>query len=315
MGQLTSPNATALLVCALALSVSCSSNSGAGATKTGQADAGDAGVPQDDAGADARTGAEAGDSCSQGCPGSAPAGSICAVSADAQLVDTAGAPVAGQVLLLCGLNLCSLPVKTNAQGKAHFNLCLNMTSPALKYLGDASYVSFGVAMTQPTQTFPPITLVPLPAQGMAFPSGAGTVTSGAASLQVGASVKFDPTQPNDPNSLEFRAAAVTPAQAPPGLDAPLGIKALWGLAPLNAALDPPGVLTIPNPDPTGWTAGTKVDFVMNGLDESPSPPVPYGGWGPVGTGTVSQDGQTITTDSGSGNGLPVLGLVGVGPHT
>ena len=72
--------------------------------------------------------------------------------ADAQLVDTKGAPVAGELLLLCGTNICSRPVQTNAQGSAHFNLCLNMLEPALKYLGNGRYVSFGVAMTAPIGT-------------------------------------------------------------------------------------------------------------------------------------------------------------------
>ena len=319
MGQYASSTWPVALVCGLAMSISCSSGSGAGPVKPGQTgeDSGST-TTTSEAGTDATPEGGTGEagavtSCGTTCSGTGPAGSVCTISADAQLVDTTGAPVAGQVLLLCGLNLCSLPVTTNVQGKAHFDLCLNMTSPALKYLGDANYVSFAVAMTQPVQTFPPITLVPLPAQGTAFPSGAGSITSGPVTLQVGAAVKLDPTQPNDPNSIEFRAGAMTPAQAPPGLDASLGVKALWGLAPLNAALSPPGALTIPNPDPTDWTPGTQVDFVMNGLDENPNPPVPYGGWGSVGTGTVSQDGTTITTDA-DGGGLPILGLVGVAPH-
>jgi hypothetical protein len=236
------------------------------------------------------------------------------VSADAQLVDTAGAPLAGQTLLLCGTNLCSLPVKTDAKGNAHFGLCLNMTSPALKYLGDTSYVSFAVKMTEPTETFPPITLVPLPADGSPFPTGQGSVTSGSVTLEVAAgSVMFDATQPSDSSSHELRAAAVDPAKAP-GLDASLGVKALWGLAPANAVLTPPATLTIPNPDLADWPAGTQVDVVLNSLDESPTAPVPYGEWGTVGTATVSQDGTTIVTDSATGDGLPLTGIVGVAPR-
>jgi hypothetical protein len=266
--------------------------------------------------ADASQDADDGGSCSQGCSNTAPSGAICAISADAQLVDGTGAPVADQVLLLCGRNLCSLPVTTNAAGKVHFDLCLNMTSPALKLLGGTSYVSFATAMTTPTETFPPITVVRLPAQGAPFPSGAGTISSASVSLDVAASsVTFDPSQPGDPNSVEFRAAAVDPTKAPPGLASSLGIKALWGLAPVNATISPSATLTIPNPDPTDWPAGTQVDFVMNSLDESPKPPVPYGTWGPIGTGTVSADGKTITTDSDAGSGLPLTGIVGVGPHS
>jgi hypothetical protein len=310
MGQYTSTAWSAGLVCVLA----CSSGSGAGEQKTGPSDSG---APTVDAASGEAGGADAAQeagSCSKGCPNAAPAGSICAISADAHLLDTQGAPAVGDVMLLCGLNLCSQPIKSDAQGKVHFDLCVNMKSPALKFLGNASHVSFSAAMTSPMETFPPATLVPLPAQGMAFPSGAGTVSSGSVTLQVAAgSVTFDATQPTDANSTEFRAAAMTLAQAPPGLDPSLGVVALWGLAPANAQLSPPGVLTVPNPDPAAWPAGTQVDFVLNGLNEAPMPAAPYGGWGVVSTGTVSTDGMTITTDSDAG--LPTIGLVGIKPHT
>jgi hypothetical protein len=305
------------LAFALALAVGCSSSSGS-ASRTGTDAGSDArsGSADSGAGTDAsRTDAsDAGESCNE-CPNHASAGAICVVSADAQLVDTTGAPLVGETLLLCGTNLCSLPVKTDAKGNAHFALCLNMTSPALKYLGDTRYVSFASRMTQPTETFPPIALVPLPTDGSPFPTGAGSVTSGSVKLEVAAgSVMFDATQPSDSSSHELRAAAVDPAKAPPGLDASLGVKALWGLAPANAILSPAATLTIPNPDVADWPAGTQVDVVLNSLDESLTAPVPYGEWGTVGTATVSQDGATIVTDSAAGDGLPLTGIVGVAPH-
>jgi hypothetical protein len=317
------PFGTVGLVCAFAFAVACSSSPGAASRTGGATDAGgdggstkrpgaDGGAGTDATGTDA---SDAGESCSQGCTNTAHAGAICVVSADAQLVDTTGAPLADQTLLLCGTNLCSLPVKTDALGNAHFALCLNMTSPSLKFLGDTSYVSFAVRMTQPTETFPPITLVPLPAEGSPFPTGQGSVTSGSVTLEVAAgAVMFDATQPSDSSSHELRAAAVDPAKAPPGLDASLGVKALWGLAPANAILSPAATLTIPNPDPTDWPAGTQVDVVLNSLDESSTAPVPYGEWGTVGTATVSEDGTTIVTDSAAGDGLPLTGIVGVAPH-
>lgn len=323
MSRHAPPIGAVRLACAFAFAVACSSGTGSSskgtATDGGRDGAaakhpGADGASGADAGTDAGVDADAGDFCSQGCPNHALAGAICVVTADAQLVDTTGAPLAGKTLLLCGTNLCSLPVATDAQGNAHFGLCLNMTSPALKFLGGTSYVSFAVAMTQPTETFPPIALVPLPAEGSTFPTGQGSVTSGSVTLEVAAgSVMFDATQPSDSSSHELRAAAVDPTKAP-GLDAALGVKALWGLAPANAVLSPAATLTIPNPDPTDWPPGTQVDVVLNSLDESSAAPVPYGTWGTVGTATVSQDGMTIVTDSTAGNGLPLTGIVGVAPH-
>jgi hypothetical protein len=259
---------------------------------------------------------EVGGGCPTGCTGSAGSGATCVVSADAQLIDPTGAPVTGQIVLLCGLNTCSLPVASDAQGKVHFALCVNMVKPALKVLGGANYASFAAAMSAPTETFPPITLTPLPATGVAFPTTGGTVSSAGVSLQVAAgAVTFDSSQPDDPNSVEFRAASVPLADAPPGLDAALGVKALWALAPANATIAPAAILTVPNPDPTDWTAGTKIDFVMNSIDEDPKAPVAYGTWGLVCTGTVSADGTTISTDVGTGKGLPLTGVIGVAPHS
>jgi hypothetical protein len=241
---------------------------------------------------------------------------MCVVEIDGQLVDATGAPVVGEALFVCGTNLCSLPVKTDAQGNARFSVCANMVAPAFKYLGGTRYVSFAAAVTKPTQTFPPVTIVPLPSEGVAFPAGEGQVSSGPVTLQVAAgAVTFDPSAGAAPSVQEFRAAAMDLAKAPPGLDPSFGAKGLWGLSPLNATLAPAGTLTVPNPDTSDWKPGTKVDFFMNGLDGFPNPPVPYGGWGPVGTGTVSADGQSITTDTGPGNGVPIVGIIGVGRHS
>jgi hypothetical protein len=273
----------------------------------------DAAPPSPDATADGAD-ADATPSCAQGCPSSGFPNTICVASVQAELVNASGGPVAGQDLLVCGYNLCSLPGKTDAQGSAHFFLCQAMATPALKFLGGASYVSFAAAITQTDTAFAPITLVPLPATGPAFPPAGGTVTSGSATLSVAAgAVTFDPTQPSDPSLQVFLAAPVDVAKIPVPLPASLGITEVWGLAPVNATLTPPATLTIPNTP--AWPAGSKVDFYMNGAESEAMTPVPYGGWGAVGTGTVSQDGATITTDTGSGNGIPVLSMVGVRLHT
>jgi hypothetical protein len=239
---------------------------------------------------------------------------MCVVSVDARLVDAGGGGVGGQMLTVCGTNLCSLPVMTDSSGFAHFAPCLNLAQPALKFLGGPAYVSFAAAVTSPMQTFPPATMVPLPAQGAPFPAGGGVVRSGAVTLQIAAgSVTFDPSAPTDPSWQEFRATPIDTAAAPPGLDAALGVKALWGLAPANAAILPAAALTIPNPDPC-WLPGATVDFVASGVEASAKAPLPYGAWGHIGTGTVSADGKTITTDPGAGNGVPMLGIVGVAAH-
>jgi hypothetical protein len=300
---------------ATAVQVGCSSGSGsAGAA------AKDSGAPSGDAGADAPSasgddgGEDAPFSCAPGCPASTVSNATCVATVQATLVDPTGAPVAGQNLLVCGDNLCSLPGLTNSQGSTEFQLCEQMVSPALKFIAGAGYVSFATAVTQENTTFPPITVFPLPSTGEAFPTtSAGTVTSGPVTLAVAAgSVKFDPSQADDPNIQEFRAAQVDVTKVPAALPASLTLAIIWGLAPVNATLTPPGTLTIPNS--ASWPAGSKVDFYMNGCEPVADAAVPYGTWGSIGTGTVSADGTTISTDEGAGNGVPVLGMVGATLH-
>lgn len=284
---------------ALATGAACSSRS-TPAASTGAADSGAAYV-------------DAAFSCDAGCPATTLADATCVETVQAALVDGNGAPVAGQPLLVCGDNLCSLPGPTNSQGAAQFQVCEQMVLPALKFIGGPAYASFAAAITQENTTFAPITLVPLPSTGAAFPTSGGTVTSGPVTLQLAAgAVKFDPSQADDPNTQAFRAAQVDVAKVPTPLPASLGISVVWGLAPVNATLTPPATLTVPNSE--NWAAGSKVDFYMNGVEPAAGVPVPYGTWGSVGTGTVSPDGTTIATDTGSGNGIPVLSMVGVSLH-
>jgi hypothetical protein len=291
---------------ALLAGAACSSGSKSGAT--GAKDGGG----NEDA-ANTQDGDDGGGSCDQGCPAATVANATCVETVQASLVDATGAPASGLTLLVCGDNLCSLPGKTDSQGATTFELCEQMVLPALKFIAGPGYVSFATAVTQQNVTFPPITVVPLPSAGAAFPTTAGQVTSGPVTLQVAAgAVTFDPTQPNDASTQSFRAAQVDVAKVPAPLPSSLTLSAIWGLAPVNATLTPPGTLTIPNSP--SWPAGSKVDFYMNGAEPIAGAPVPYGAWGPVGTGTVSQDGTTISTDSGTGNGLPVLSMVGVRLH-
>jgi hypothetical protein len=300
-------------IAGLVLLAGCASSPGAAPTSDGGTDAGGASTTVPNSGGEGESDGESG--CATGCIGTAEPGAVCVVSVDARLLDTAGAAAVGEPFTVCGTNICSAPAMTDAHGMVHFSLCINMVEPALRFVGESSYVSFAAAVRQSTVTFPPATLVPLSPQGAPIPTSGGSISAGSITLQVAAaSVSFDPTQPPDPDSREFRAAAIDRTQAPPGLDPTLDVKGLWGLAPINALLSPSGTLTVPNPDPS-WGPGTTIDFVENGMDESTGAPVPYGGWGHIGTGTVSQDGKTITTDTGTGNGLPILGIVGVFPHT
>jgi hypothetical protein len=145
--------------------------------------------------------------------------------------------------------------------------------------------------------------------GVDIPMGGGAVTSNMATLDVAASsVTFDPTEPNDMDLHRFRAVQVPIAKAPPGT--PANVQVLWGLGPVNAALKPAAKLTLPNT--LSWAANSTVELYLNGSDAFSMVPVaPYGGWGPIGIGHVDAQGMTISTDTGVGNGLPMIGMVGL----
>src|SRR5262249_9385315 len=96
------------------------------------------------------------------------------------------------------------------------------------------------------------------------------------------------------------------ANAPPFLDAALKIDQLWGLAPVNARLTPNAKLTVKNTK--GWAANAQVEFFLNGMDAFEFPtPAPYGKFGSIGIGHVSNDGMTVSPD----NGLPMIGMIGI----
>lgn len=189
-------------------------------------------------------------------------------------------------------------------------MCAWFAQAAAKYIGGVKFASFAAAVPQGSSvTVPPLTLVALPATGVDLPAGGGAVTSSNVTLTIAASsVTFDPTEPNDVDLHRFRAVQVPTAKAPPGT--PAGVEVVFGLGPVNAALKPAAKLTVPNV--AGWPANTAVKLYLNGVDAFDAvPPVPYGVWGAIGTGHVSADGMTVSTDPGNGNGLPMIGMVGL----
>ncbi len=235
--------------------------------------------------------------------------SQCIVKFDTSLVDVNGGPITAEKVFFCGTNICTPPLTTDAQGKVSTFICTNFIRGAAKYLGETRFASFtSLAPMQTMVTIPPLTLVALPAIGVDIPMGSGTVTSNMVSLTVSGTVTFDPSELMDADLHRFRAVQVPVAKAPPGM--PSNIQVLWGLAPVNAALKPAAKLTVPNT--LSWTANATVLFFLNGVDGfEMAPPVPYGSWTQIGIGHVDGAGTSISTDTGVGNGLPMIGMVGL----
>jgi hypothetical protein len=248
------------------------------------------------------------------CSGNPRTGQSCVGTVDAELVDPSGAPVTGIVVTICGTDLCSEPVNSDASGKAHLSLCLFMTSPSFRVFDDPSWAPFAVRLPVDSHTVSlgKVTVTPLPATGATFPPTAtgGSVSSNGVTLEVAAgSVTFDSVRlALGPNALEFRAVEID--TLPPDLSGAT-VSAAWGMAPADTLLAPGATLTIPNTK--GWAANANVSFYLDGIDEGPTAPAPWGQWGPIGVGAVSADGTIITLTAASG-GLRELGLVGLEPQ-
>ncbi len=247
------------------------------------------------------------------CTSNPPANSTCLVSFDATLVDATAQPIANESIYICGKNICTSPIPSNAQGKIHASACLWFVGAAFKYLGRTKYASFATGLPdgQPAIVVPQIVLTPLPAQGVDLPTAGGDVVSNLVTLTVApSSFSFDPGEPQTADLHQFRAVEVPIASAPPLVDPTLKLEVFWGLGPVNAALSPPGALKVPNSKK--WAPNAIVEFFLNGVDLiDVAPPAPYGKWAPIGTGHVSADGKTVSTDTGPGNGLPMISMVGI----
>lgn len=244
---------------------------------------------------------------------SPPAMQSCVVTIDATLVDLTAKPVAGQSVFICGLNLCTSPLLSDAAGKVHSAICLWFFKPAFKFLGGPNYVSFASGIPDATSavSLPSVNLVPLPLVGVDFPNAGGDLVSNGVTLTVAASsFMFDASESSDPNWHKFRAAQVPLDKAPPYFDTTLKLEVLWGLAPVNTLLTPSAGLKVPNTK--NWAANAAVELFLNGANNGASkPPAPYGGWAAIGTGHVSADGMTVSSDPGAGNGIPMIGIVGI----
>lgn len=249
-----------------------------------------------------------GDVCTDG-PGYAETAAPIAISSvNATIVDENGAPIADLAAFVCGTKICSLPVRTDADGNVTVPFDDSIEKPAFKY-GDGLEVG---------RFFPPLSesvteialgtigTPRLPAEGACLSPGT-TVESGGVRLTTldEALIELLPLDYPEPDQRTFRAAELPLALAPPGLDGGEGLEAIFALAPVGAAICPGATLDLPNTP--GYEPGTEVDILIHGTDVEELW-VPYGGWRVVATGRVDDTGERIETIDGF---LPIITDVGV----
>jgi len=209
---------------------------------------------------------------------------------------------------LCGSNLCLYGKSSDgkyllpADGKA-----TELVDPALKYGSQAAnnYLFWGGAVTSATVDYGTVNAVKLGPAGGQLLKGA-TVTSNDVSVvfAANANVEQDLAIPSE----GFRAVVFKPSD---GNFAPLAATTqkfdlLVGMGPAEVDICPPAKLIFPNVG--AWPAKTAVELWLNGV-KTYDHWVPYGAWGKVADGVVSDDGKTVSTKDGSG--IPATGAYGI----
>jgi hypothetical protein len=250
--------------------------------------------------------------------------SLTGLSATAAIVDEMGAPVAGQLIMLCGINLCEAPKVTGVDGKVTISTTLPLKRPAFRY-GDGVKYAFLLAPLDGASTDfttgghvlatgklsdkPGATLT----AGASATSGAVTVTVAA-----GGTIGINGLVYDTPESQKLRAVAlplsnlgpvVASAKTPSGT--PVTFSLVYGVSPIDTIFCPAAKVTVALPHATaspndlGWAPGTAVELWVAGADVGQAD-APYAGWAKMSDGVVSADGATVSTKDGAQQGFVTL---------
>lgn len=235
-----------------------------------------------------------------------PADWQCIKTMDAQVVELDGRPIEGVVLMACSPARC-VHNDSDVNGKVHLEQCAWLPQPSFRVVGFERFVQFAIPMRGPATdfSFMNVPLVHLPEKGVAIEAGkAQTLSQNGASLELLAGEKNIVVDALGPYA-DFRAVELPIDHLPKGLDPGLGFGLVYELGPQNTELSPPARLTLPNRP--AWPKGTAVEVYLQNYDTVKDLPVRIGEWYLASTGTVTDDGASIVTDTG----VPRLSLVGV----
>lgn len=210
---------------------------------------------------------------------------------------------------VCGTNLCK-QLEVNAQGVfTHDYLeADNLSDARFLYGKGKDWVLMGADLPSlPDSDFGTISAVPMPpfSAGVAFADG--DITQNGVTLSLAPCTSVDFTIEWDVSQQVFRAVLFAPSDGTfPGIEGSLNFEVMVAMAPMPAEICPAAKLTIPND--AAWAANAEVEFMLYGT-RTFQHWSEYGTWSVVSDGTVSADGNTITTNDGEG--IPDLGLYGV----
>jgi hypothetical protein len=236
------------------------------------------------------------------CPGPGFGGgetSVMGGSVTATVVDENGAPVSGQPVYICGIDICSNPGKTDASGQVMISTNLMMKKPAFKFGDSITYAELAIPLTMATTTIMKVGTGKLPASGAAIAAAADAVSGGVTlSVPKGADVEFNIIIFDTPEKQQLRAVQIPLTNEAPVLDPMmLGFEMLYGMAPAGTTICPAAKVTVPNTPK--WAANTPVEFWVMTIDTGQEF-APYAGWAKASDGAVSADGMTVSTSDGAG---------------
>lgn len=218
-------------------------------------------------------------------------------SVDVTVEDETGAPVANEPLLLCGVDLCSVPTNSNAMGQATLvSPAATLDRPLLKPNNSLNFAKVGYLY----ESGPTLTGVfPRMVDGGAAITAGSSVEAGDATLTIpaGGVVVIDELTYFEPDQQTFRGVVVSDQVAIAQIIG-AGYAQVVGLGPVDTLICPSASLSVPND--AGLGANTVVEVYGQELSifESFGP---YGEWSLITEGVVSADGATIEIPE-----LPVL---------
>ncbi len=233
-------------------------------------------------------------------------------SVTAKIVDQAGAPVPNQPVFICGIDICSPPGMTGADGSVSIMTNLMMKKPAFKFGDQLAYSELAIPITGTTTTVGTVGTGKLPQGGPMLAAGADAQSGGVTiSPPAGSTVSVNTLVYDTPAKEGFGAVSLPLAQEAKVLDPVMvsgmsaSFKAMYAVTPVGTTFCPAAKVSVALPSDTmqpnnfGWAANAKVEFWVMTTDAAQEY-APYGGWAKISDGTVSADGKTVTTDAQSG---------------
>jgi hypothetical protein len=233
-------------------------------------------------------------------------------SVTAKIVDETGAPVAGQPVYICGLNICSNPGTSGANGSVSIATTLMEQKPAFKFGDSVAYAELAIHLTMATTDFTMGGTQVLATGKLSDKPGAtltpgGDATSGdvTISLPAGASVGINTLVYDTPDKQKLRSVSIPLTNVGPVLDpvmvgdAGAGFALLYGVAPAETTICPAAKVKVALPGSLGWAPGTAVEFWIMTTDTAQTY-APYAGWAKMSDGVVSADGASVSTVDGQG---------------